>query len=128
MEFWNEALLALGAEVTVKGTIGIGAEVSMENELLESNIKASITPSLTTTIYAESFLFKMLGDEDGRIKNDIASLEIDILQLYALPRFSKIEVSTEELEMTAAADVDKLSLIWCEEKGFAGYRPPFGHS
>lgn len=119
MEFWNEALLALGAEVTVKGTIGIGAEVSMENELLESNIKASITPSLTTTIYAESFLFKMLGDEDGRIKNDIASLEIDILQLYALPRFSKIEVSTEELEMTAAADVDKLSLIWCEEKGFA---------
>ncbi len=119
MEFWNEALLALGAEVTVKGTIGIGAEVSMENELLESNIKASITPSLTTTIYAESFLFKMLGDEDGRIKNDIASLEIDILQLYALPRFSKIEKDTEGLEMTAAADVDKLSLIWCEEKGFA---------
>ena len=119
MAFWNEALLALGTEVTAKGTVGLGAEVSMEDKLLRSNVKASLTPSLTTTIYAESFLFERYGAEDGKIKNDIASLDIDILEIYALPRFSNIETSTEGLEMTAAADVDKLSLIWCEEKGFA---------
>ena len=119
MAFWNEALLALGTELTVKGTVGIEAEISMEDKLLQSNVKAYLTPSLTSTIYAESFLFEMSGYEDGKIKNDFASLEMDGLEIYALPRFSKIEKDTEDRKITAAADVDKLSLIWCGEKGFA---------
>lgn len=119
MAFWDEALLALGTELTVKGAVGIEAEISMEDKLLQSNVKAYLTPSLTSTIYAESFLFEMSGYEDGKIKNDFASLEMDGLEIYALPRFSQIEKDTEDLKITAAADVDKLSLIWCREKGFA---------
>ena len=117
--FWDEAKLAFGTEITAKGTAGIEAEISMEDELLESNVKVSLTPSVISTVYAESALFKAAGFDDGKISKEFASLDLEELEIYALPRFSKIEKSTEGLEMIAAADVDKLSLIWCEEKGFA---------
>ena len=120
MGFWNEALLSFGAEITAKADIGLAAEVSMSNEkLLESDIDVHITPSIISTVYAQSFLFELSGFDDGKIKNDFASLEIDGLEIHALPRFSEIEKDTEGQEMTAAADVDKLSLLYCEEKGFA---------
>ena len=120
MGFWNEALLSFGAEITAKADIGLAAEVSMSNEkLLESDIDVHITPSIISTIYAQSFLFELSGFDDGKIKNDFASLEIDGLEIHALPRFSEIDKNKEGQKMTAAADVDKLSLLYCEEKGFA---------
>lgn len=120
MGFWNEALLSFGAEITAKADIGLAAEVSMSNEkLLESDIDVHITPSIISTVYAQSFLFELSGFDDGKIKNDFASLEIDGLEIHALPRFSEIEKDTEGQEMTAAADVEKFSLLYCEEKGFA---------
>ena len=117
--FWDEAALAFGTEVTVKGTVGIEAGISMEDNLLESNVKATLTPSVTSTVYAESALFKPAGFDEGRISKEFDLAELEELEIYALPRFSKIEKDTEDLKITAAADVDKLSLIWCREKGFA---------
>lgn len=117
--FWDEAALAFGTEVTVKGTVGIEADISMEDNLLESNVKATLTPSVTSTVYAESALFKPAGFDEGRISKEFDLAELEELEIYALPRFSKIEKDTEDLKITAAADVDKLSLIWCREKGFA---------
>ena len=117
--FWDEAALAFGTEVTVKGTVGIEADISMEDNLLESNVKATLTPSVTSTVYAESALFKPAGFDEGRISKEFDLADLEGLEIYALPRFSKIEKDTEDLNITAAADVDKLSLIWCREKGFA---------
>ena len=120
MGFWNEALLSFGAEITAKADIGLAAEVSMSNEkLLETDIDVHITPSIISTVYAQSFLFEMSGFDDGKIKNDFSSLEIDGLEIHALPRFSEIDKSKEGQKMTAAADVEKFSLLYCAEKGFA---------
>lgn len=116
---YNEDLLSFGVELTYGQKYKIEDKITTDDEgLLNSNPTLSVGHSLVGSLYCESFLFNIAGVDDGRFSFDFPFMDKS-LEIHALPQFSEIETGTEEGELTASATVEKLSLIKCQEKGFA---------
>lgn len=116
---YNEKLLSFGIELNVGHTFGIEGEISMEDkDLLKDSPKVIYSPSIDVTVFSESFLYGLAGFKDGRIETPFI-WETRPFEIYALPRFEDLEINNDGKTIEAAADVDKMSLIWCQEKGFA---------
>lgn len=116
---YNEDLLSFGVELTYGQRYKIEDKITTDDEgLLNSNPTLSVGHSLVGSLYCESFLFNIAGVEDGKFSFDFPFMDKS-LEIHALPQFSEIETGTEEGELTASATVEKLSLIKCQEKGFA---------
>lgn len=116
---YNEDLLSFGVELTYGQKYKIEDKITTDDEgLLNSNPTLSVGHSLVGSLYCESFLFNIAGVDDGKFSFDFPFMDKS-LEIHALPQFSEIETGTEEGELTASATVEKLSLIKCQEKGFA---------
>ena len=116
---YNENLLSFGVELTYGQQYKIEDKIRTDDEgLLNSNPTLSVGHSLVGSLYCESLLFNLAGEEDGRFSFDFPFMDKS-LDIHALPQFSEIETGTDESKLTASATVEKLSLIKCQEKGFA---------
>lgn len=118
--FWNDGILALGAEINANLKYDFEAAVSMnDRDLLTTNPSITVTPSIGFSLYAESKLFEYLpGNNDGRYSwgKDTTGTPFKI---NALPRFHNTSVKQTDKLINVVTGIVPKSLLRCEEKGFA---------
>lgn len=118
--FWNENVLAVGSELTSDLMYNFKSAVSMKDEkLLVTNPQIIINPKMGISLYAESFLFKILpGSDDGRYSWG-KSIEGKPVIIKTLPSFTNITTNHTDGAISVTSDIVASSLLRYEEVGFA---------
>ena len=123
LSLWNENVLAVGVEAEAGVDFDANMSVSTDDEdLLIDNPEITVSPSLTLSMYSESFLFRLLPNaENGRISVSKA-FEYPAIRLCTLPKSEDVKVEKEDEKLSVESKINTNSLLRCSEVGFALFK------
>ncbi len=123
LSLWNENILAVGVEAEAGVEFDANMSISTDDEdLLIDNPEITVNPSMTLSIYSESFLFRLLPDaEEGRISVS-KTFDYPPIRLFALPKSEDVKVEKEDEKLSVESKINTISLLRCSEVGFALFK------